>query len=327
MAASGAFHARGFHPTAICGIFGAVTSVSRLGRARPGGDDERARDRRLLRGRPVRIPRRGDADEADASRLGGARGAPRDAPRGARRRRAGLGARGQVRPLPRLRRRGGGRGRHRRAAVRPRQPLGDAADRLQAVPGLPLHARLARRGERGRGGPDVRAGGDRGRARHRAGGGRLARARAGGREGGPPLGVRGQVLAPVLDRVAPRPRPRRRSRLHRRGDRRPGRARRRAEGAVRDEAVPDVPAGVPGGRRRAARGRDVVRGGLPAPEGRPGEPALARRGAREVPRQRLPRARRTPPSRRSRRRSSRSTSWTTSRPRSRRSTLTEAVPA
>ena len=30
MAASGKFHARGFHPTAICGIFGAVTSVARL---------------------------------------------------------------------------------------------------------------------------------------------------------------------------------------------------------------------------------------------------------------------------------------------------------
>jgi 2-methylcitrate dehydratase PrpD len=30
MAASGAFHARGFHPTAVCGIFGAVGAVSRL---------------------------------------------------------------------------------------------------------------------------------------------------------------------------------------------------------------------------------------------------------------------------------------------------------
>jgi 2-methylcitrate dehydratase PrpD len=30
MAASGAFHARGFHPTAICGIFGGVGAVSRL---------------------------------------------------------------------------------------------------------------------------------------------------------------------------------------------------------------------------------------------------------------------------------------------------------
>jgi 2-methylcitrate dehydratase PrpD len=30
MAASGAFHARGFHPTAICGIFGATTAAARL---------------------------------------------------------------------------------------------------------------------------------------------------------------------------------------------------------------------------------------------------------------------------------------------------------
>ena len=30
MAASGAFHARGFHPTAICGVFGGVASVARL---------------------------------------------------------------------------------------------------------------------------------------------------------------------------------------------------------------------------------------------------------------------------------------------------------
>ena len=35
MAASGAFHARGFHPTAICGIFGGVTAVGRLGRIDP----------------------------------------------------------------------------------------------------------------------------------------------------------------------------------------------------------------------------------------------------------------------------------------------------
>ena len=32
MAASGAFHARGFHPTAICGIFGGVAAVGRLSR-------------------------------------------------------------------------------------------------------------------------------------------------------------------------------------------------------------------------------------------------------------------------------------------------------
>jgi 2-methylcitrate dehydratase PrpD len=35
MAASGAFHARGFHPTAICGIFGGVAAVGRVGRVDP----------------------------------------------------------------------------------------------------------------------------------------------------------------------------------------------------------------------------------------------------------------------------------------------------
>jgi 2-methylcitrate dehydratase PrpD len=38
MAASGAFHERGFHPTAICGIFGATTAAARLG----GLDEGRA---------------------------------------------------------------------------------------------------------------------------------------------------------------------------------------------------------------------------------------------------------------------------------------------
>jgi 2-methylcitrate dehydratase PrpD len=35
MAASGAFHARGFHPTAICGIFGATAAAARLGGLSP----------------------------------------------------------------------------------------------------------------------------------------------------------------------------------------------------------------------------------------------------------------------------------------------------
>ena len=55
-------------------------------------------------------------------------------------------------------------------------------------------------------------------------------------------------------------------------------------------AVPDLSAGVPGRGRRPARRRDVVRGRLPVPEGRAGEPALGRRGAREVPRERRARA-------------------------------------
>jgi 2-methylcitrate dehydratase PrpD len=42
MAASGAFHSRGFHPTAICGVFGGVAAVARL-----GGLDEDATTRAL----------------------------------------------------------------------------------------------------------------------------------------------------------------------------------------------------------------------------------------------------------------------------------------
>jgi 2-methylcitrate dehydratase PrpD len=35
MAASGAFHARGFHPTAVCGVFGATSAAARLARLDP----------------------------------------------------------------------------------------------------------------------------------------------------------------------------------------------------------------------------------------------------------------------------------------------------
>ena len=153
-------------------------------------------------------------------------------------------ARGQVRPLPRVPRSREGHDRPRAAARRPRLALGDPPDRLQALPRLPLHARLARRDLRSCGRPDVLGRGDRGRRRHRPGGGRVARARAGRRQGGPALGLRGEVLAPVLDGRDARPRQRRRRRLHRRGDPRPGRARGRRQGALRDEGLPDLPAGA-----------------------------------------------------------------------------------
>ena len=117
MAAPGAFHARGFHPTAICGIFGGVATVSRLAGARRDDHDERARHRRLVRGRSLRVPRRGHADQAHAPRVGLARRPPRDATRRRTAPRALVGARGEVRPLPRVRRRGRGRGRHRRSAA------------------------------------------------------------------------------------------------------------------------------------------------------------------------------------------------------------------
>ena len=77
MAASGEFHRRGFHPTAICGIFGGVAAVARLSGARRGDDDAGARHRRIVRGRTLRLPRRRYADQADAPGLGCARRASR----------------------------------------------------------------------------------------------------------------------------------------------------------------------------------------------------------------------------------------------------------
>ena len=70
---------------------------------------------------------------------------------------------------------------------------------------------------------------------------------------------------------------------------RPGGARRRRQGALRDAGVrrptrrPSPAASSSGSPTGRARGR------LPVPEGRPREPALSRRGAREVPRERVAR--------------------------------------
>ena len=164
MAASGRFHARGFHPTAICGIFGATAARRPADRRRHADGGERARHRGLDGLGPLRLPRGRHGDEADPPGLGGARRHPRGAAGRARRRRPAVGRRGQVRALPRLPRRRAGRDRPRRAARRPRLALGDAPHRLQAVPGLPLHARLARRRGRRARRADARAGGDRRRS-------------------------------------------------------------------------------------------------------------------------------------------------------------------
>ena len=106
----------------------------------------------------LRLSRRRHGDEASASGLGCARRPRRRPPGRPRRRGADVRARGPVRPLPRLRGGRAGNRRHRLAARRPRLALGDAADRLQAVPGLPLHARVARGRGRGhrRTGPSAR---------------------------------------------------------------------------------------------------------------------------------------------------------------------------
>ena len=130
MAAPGAFHARGFHPTAICGIFGAVAAAARL----PAG------------ARPTTASALGIAgtfacglfaylDDATATKpihpAWAAHGALlARAPRRARRRGPARRARGPLRRLPRVRRHEQARSTSSRAARRPRRALGDAAHRV-----------------------------------------------------------------------------------------------------------------------------------------------------------------------------------------------------
>ena len=152
MAEPGAFHARGFHPTAICGVFGGAAAVSRL-----AGFDAETATRALgiagsmasgifaylADGTPTKPIHPGWAAHGAhiATRLAyhGAAG-PRsvfDAQFGIYHAYLGIepGSSGLVAQLADL-----------------GSPLGDAADRVQAVPDLPFHARGGRRrGRRGRG--------------------------------------------------------------------------------------------------------------------------------------------------------------------------------
>ena len=239
-------------------------------------DGERARDRRQHGVGAVRLPRRRDRDEADPPGVGGARGADRRAARVARRGGPARRARGALRPLPRVRRHAD---RPRAAARRPRRALGDAPDRVQGLPGLPLHPRLARRD---RVAPRrARPGRDRGRPRLDPRGGRLARARAGRHEGRAAHRLRGEVLAPVLDRGDARARPRRPGHLHRRTRwATSGCSSWPARCATRRASTTSYPAAFPGGvritlaRRADARGRPA----LPARRAREPDDAPTRCG-------------------------------------------------
>ena len=157
--------------------------------------------------------------------------------------------------------------------------LGDAADRVQAVPGLPLHARLARRGGGGAARADVRAGRDRRRARDGAGGGRLARARAGRRRRG-----RRARSTRASSRCSTRSR-----RMLVRGHVAVGDFTDEAiadpavlavarEGALRDAGLPDLPAGVPG--RRASSGSPTGRRSRPTSRTRRAGPRTRSRPTR-----------------------------------------------
>ena len=256
----GRFHARGFHPTAICGIFGATAAAARL----TGGDAARrlrARSASPARWRPGLFAY---LDDGTATKpihpAWAAHGAhPRHAARLARRRRPAVGARGQVRPLPRLPRRGAGRDRHRRAARRPRRALGDAAHRVQAVPGLPLHARLARRGGRRAGRPDAlrrtrsrRSSSPSRRPASRSCSSRRTRRRRRART--TRASSRSSTRSRPCSCAARRPWATSRTR---RSPTRPSWPWR--EGPVRNAGVPDLPAGVPGRRARHAGRRPDAR--------------------------------------------------------------------
>ncbi len=290
-AASGLFHARGFHPTAICGIFGGTAAVGAADRRRRRGDRLGAGDRGLVRGRPLRLPRRRDRDEAVPPGVGGARldrsprGSPQlggEGPPGVLEGRFGLyhaflGAeKGEI-PIDEQLADLGSRWETPRIAYKPYPACHFIHGSLGATAGLsPLDPDEIE---------DVLV--------DDPGGGRLARARA------------------------RRARRSRRARSTRRSSASSTRRRRcsctaraglsaysdeaiadpkvlelaRAR-ALRDEGVPDLPGGVP--RRRAdhdAR-RHRARGRAAAPARRAREPALRRRGAREVPRERRARARR-----------------------------------
>ena len=144
MAAPGAFHKRGFHPTAICGIFGATAAAARLGGLDAGRGDERARHRRLA-WPPASSPTSTTATPTKPIH-------PAWAAHGAllAARLAEHGAEGPPGVLE------GTFGLYhafvdeREIDLEPQladlgERLGDAADRVQALPGLPLHPRLARR--------------------------------------------------------------------------------------------------------------------------------------------------------------------------------------
>ena len=140
MAASGAFHARGFHPTSVCGVFGATAAAARLA----GLDAETTTSALGLAGSmssglmaylndgtPTKPVHAGWAAQAGvlAAQLA-AHGAA--GPAGVLDGRFGIfhAFVDDDEPSP------------RRAARRPRQPLGDAPRLVQAVSGVSLHARL-----------------------------------------------------------------------------------------------------------------------------------------------------------------------------------------
>ena len=153
MAASGRFHTRGFHPTAVCGIFGGTASVGKL-----GGLDAETTTRALGIAGSMASGIFAYLEDGTPTKpihpawaAHGAHLATRLAHHGA----AGPPSvfEGKFGLYHSFLAAEPGEVDIDGADRRPRLALGDSAHRLQAVPGLPLHARIARRdrpGARGR---------------------------------------------------------------------------------------------------------------------------------------------------------------------------------
>ena len=248
MVVGDAFHARGFHPTSVCGVFGATAAAART--AGPGvrDRDQRPRDRR-------QHGRRGCSSTSPT------------APRPSGCTRAGPRTR---RSSPRAWRPTGPPGRPRcsRAASgsTARSSTGTTSTSTRSPPiwasaGRPRGSRSSptppattctpRSTRPRRRSPTPRSPSTRSRRSSRstteAGVSLVLEPLADKHR--PRVGVRGEVQPPLLGRGAAAARQGRRVDLHRRRDRRPGGARAGLEGQLRGQGVRDVPASA--SRRRA----------------------------------------------------------------------------
>ena len=303
---------RGFHPTSVCGVFGAAVAAARLHALPRGADRLRARPRGQHGGRALRLPRGRLGDEAGARRLGGARRrrSPASSPRRARKGPSAVfedrfgffaayydqdaGAiETQVSDL-------GQRWETPRIAFKPYPACHFVHSCLDAAASLLARSPLA---------PDE-----------------IARITVAVPDPGVPL-----VLEPVEAKRDPRTEYDAKFSLQysiaalivhgsvgvetytgRRSAIPPCSSWRRASSTC-DATFPTYPRSFPGWVRIETRSGSVLERELAHQRGGPDNPMGRRRGRREVPRERRARARRAMPSRRSRRQSSRSSSRPTSR--------------
>ena len=219
------FHARGFHPTAVCGVFGAAAAAGRLQSARRARRHERPRHRRQHVVGAARVPGRRLLDQAAAPWMGGARrrSSPRAwlAPRrdrsrlGVSRAASGSTGRSSARDDIDVEARSASlasAGRRRGSRSSRTRPVTSCTRSLDATAQAARPRLRSRRGHRG----DPRA-------HHRRPASRSCSSRW-PTSTGRAREYEAKFSLPVLDRVAARARARRRLDLHRRGDHRPRRA-------------------------------------------------------------------------------------------------------